>query len=92
MVNRQQIKLGDAIAKIARVLHIPHCEKCEQRRLILNEIRTLGVKETIKKLKTVGLTKLKEKSDPLRQSDSEASESWSVEEIIKKMEDCCDKK
>lgn len=79
---KQQIKLGDAIAKIVKVLHIPHCEKCEQRRLILNEIRTLGIKETIKKLKAVNPSKPKEKYD----------QSWSLEEIIKKMEDCCDKK
>lgn len=78
----KQLKLGNVIAKIAKVLHIPHCEKCEQRRLILNEIRTLGTRETIKKLKAVGFSNPKEKSD----------ESWSVEEIIKKMEDCCDKK
>lgn len=82
MTNKRQLKLGDAIAKIAKALHIPHCEKCEQRRLILNEIRTLGMRETIKKLKTVGLSKPRE----------ESGESWSVEEIIKKMENCCDEK
>lgn len=82
MTTKRQLKLGDAIAKIAKVLHIPHCEKCEQRRLILNEIKTLGTKETIKKLKAVGFSNPKEQSD----------ESWSVEEIIKKMEDCCDEK
>lgn len=82
MTTKQQLKLGDAVAKIAKVLHIPHCEKCEQRRLILNEIRTLGMRETIKRLKAVGLSEAKEKS----------GESWSVGEIIKKMEDCCDEK
>jgi len=74
----KQLKLGDAVAKIAKILHIPHCEKCEQRRLILNEIKTLGVKETIKKLKAIGLS-----------GSKNPDESWSVEEIIKKMEDCC---
>lgn len=82
MTVKKQLKLGDAVAKIARVLHIPHCEKCEQRRLILNEIKNLGVKETISKLKAVGFSESKKKSD----------ESWSVEEIVKKMEDCCDEK
>lgn len=77
----KQLKLGDVVAKVAKILHIPHCEKCEQRRLILNKIRTLGVRETIKRLKAIGLSKPKEKSDEL----------WSVEEIIKRMEDCCDK-
>lgn len=86
----KQLKLGDAITKIAKALHIPHCEKCEQRRLILNKVKTLGMRETIKKLKAVGFSNTKNKADPLHQSDSETSESWSVEEIIKKMEDCCD--
>lgn len=81
-MTTQQLKLGDAIAKIAKVLHIPHCEKCEQRRLILNEIRTLGIKETMRRLKAVGLSDTKKK----------LNESWSVEEIVKKMEDCCDEK
>ena len=51
MKQKKQFKLGDAIAKLAKILHIPHCLKCEKRRLILNEVRTLGVKETINKLK-----------------------------------------
>lgn len=78
----KQFKLGDAVAKIAKALHIPHCEKCERRRLILNEIRTLGVKETIKKLRVVGFS----------ESRKSSARPWSVEEIIKKMEDCCGKK
>lgn len=82
MNTRKRLRLGDAISKITKVLHIPHCEKCEQRRLILNEIRILGVKETIRRLKAVGFSKAKEKTN----------ESWSVEEIIKKMENCCDEK
>ncbi|MBI2673777.1 MAG: hypothetical protein HYX23_00660 [Candidatus Zambryskibacteria bacterium] len=81
MTTKRQLKLGDAVAKIAKALHIPHCEKCEQRRRILNEIRTLGVRETIKKLKAVELSESKN-----------TSESWSIEEIIQKMEDCCDEK
>lgn len=82
MTVKKQLKLGDAVAKVAKALHISHCEKCEQRRLILNEIRILGMKETIKKLKAVGFSESKKKS----------GESWSVEEIVKKMEDCCDEK
>ena len=35
---KQRLKLGDAIAKITKILHIPHCIKCEKRRQILNEI------------------------------------------------------
>ncbi|OGC83963.1 hypothetical protein A3D68_00120 [Candidatus Adlerbacteria bacterium RIFCSPHIGHO2_02_FULL_52_17] len=81
MITKQQLKLGNAIAKIAKVLRIPHCEKCEQRRLILNEIRTLGIKETIKKLRAAGPS-----------TSKDINESWSVEEIVKKMEDCCDEK
>jgi len=82
MTAKRQLKLGDMVAKIAKTLHIPHCEKCERRRLILNEIKTLGVRETIRRLRTVRLSEPKESS----------GQSWSVEEIIKKMEDCCDEK
>lgn len=82
MIAKPQLKLGDAVAKIAKALHIPHCEKCERRRLILNEIKTLGMRETIKRLRTIKLSQPKESS----------GESWSVEEIVKKMEDCCDEK
>ncbi|MBI2099846.1 MAG: hypothetical protein HYT48_00720 [Candidatus Vogelbacteria bacterium] len=35
---KSRFKLGDAIAKLTKMLHIPHCAKCERRRLILNEI------------------------------------------------------
>mgnify|MGYP001574599158 FL=1 len=38
MSAQQKLKLGDAIAKITKILHIPHCAKCEKRRQILNEI------------------------------------------------------
>ena len=82
MTAKRQLKLGDVVAKIAKALHIPHCEKCERRRLILNEIKTLGISETIKRLRTAKLSEPKESS----------GESWSVEEIVKKMENCCDEK
>lgn len=79
MDKKQQFKLGDAVAKIAKALHIPHCEKCEQRRLILNEVKTLGVGETIRKLRAVGLTMSTKPSD----------EKKSIEEVISKLTDCC---
>ena len=82
MATKRQLKLGDAIAKITKALHIPHCEKCEQRRIILNEIKTLGMKETIRRLKAVGIYA----------SEKKSGNSWSVEEIVKKMEDCCEEK
>lgn len=46
-----KLKLGDLIAKITKFLHIPHCAKCEKRRVILNEIEEVGIRATIKKLK-----------------------------------------
>ncbi len=46
-----KIRLGDAIARITKLLHIPHCDKCEKRRKILNEIQETGMKETLRKLK-----------------------------------------
>ncbi len=68
-----KIKLGDAVAKLAKALHIPHCQKCERRRLVLNEIQKFGVKETIRRLRVVNAI----------------PEGWTVEEIVKKMQDCC---
>ena len=50
-MGKYQFKLGDAIAKLARFLRIPHCTNCERRRIILNEIQTAGLKETMKRLK-----------------------------------------
>ena len=46
-----KFKLGDMIAWITRMLHIPHCKNCEKRRVILNEVTEAGIKETLKKLK-----------------------------------------
>ena len=50
-MDTKKLRLGDIIAKITAFFHIPHCLKCEKRRVILNEITELGIKETIKKLK-----------------------------------------
>ncbi|MBI2612385.1 hypothetical protein HYW59_01045 [Candidatus Kaiserbacteria bacterium] len=50
-MSNRQLKLGDAIAWLAKLLHIPHCASCERRRVILNEIQTAGVKETLRRLK-----------------------------------------
>jgi len=77
MNKKQPLKLGNAIAKLTKVLHIPHCEKCEQRRQILNEVRRLGVKETARKLMVL---ESKKKSD----------KSVELKDIMKKLEDCCD--
>lgn len=79
MDTKQKLKLGDAVAKIAKALHIPHCEKCEQRRLILNEVKSLGVGETIRRLKAVGFSVSPKRSD----------EKKSIEEVISKLTDCC---
>ena len=48
---KKKFKLGDLIARITKFLHIPHCLKCEKRRVILNEISEAGIRETLKKLK-----------------------------------------
>jgi len=80
-MSKQQLKLGDAIAKLAHVLRIPHCPQCERRRLILNEIHKVGVRETVKRLRAIGF----------HPSAKRTEEKWSVEDIVKKMEDCCDK-
>ncbi len=76
---KQKFKLGDAVAKLTKALHIPHCEKCERRRLILNEIQKLGVKETVKRLKAVGNA---EKTD--REKEAQ------LKVVMEKLRECCD--
>ncbi|MDE2037793.1 MAG: hypothetical protein KGI69_01045 [Patescibacteria group bacterium] len=51
MNAKKRFKLGDLIAKITKALGIPHCLKCEKRRVILNDLQEAGLQETIKKLK-----------------------------------------
>lgn len=79
MDKKLQFRLGDVVAQMAKVLHIPHCDKCEQRRRILNAVRSTGIRETIRKLKTVGFSVSPKRSD----------EKKSMEEIISKLTDCC---
>ena len=45
------IPYGDYLAKLTKVLHIPHCSKCEQRKLIMNRISEIGWSEAIRKIK-----------------------------------------
>ena len=47
---KKDIKLGDAIANITKFLGIPHCEKCEKRRQILNRAGELSLRELKKQL------------------------------------------
>lgn len=47
------IPYGDYLAKLTKVLHIPHCSKCEQRKLIMNKISQIGWSEAIRLLKEV---------------------------------------
>ena len=72
----KQIKLGDTIAELTKVLKIPHCPKCEKRRQILNQIQNLGIKETMLKLREVS------------KSNANLTDE-NVKEIIKKLKDCC---
>lgn len=48
---KSKLKIGDLIAKITKFLHIPHCAKCEKRRVILNELGEHNLRETINRLK-----------------------------------------
>lgn len=81
MTTKPQFKLGDMITRLTKALHIPHCVKCEKRRLILNEIRKLGLRETLKRLKVAG------SSVPAR---GKAPSKQSLEDLVHKLEDCCD--
>ncbi len=49
-MNIKQLKLGDLIGHIAKILHIPHCKNCERRHVILNDLQAAGLRETLKKL------------------------------------------
>ncbi len=73
MVNK--IKLGDTIAKLAKILGIPHCPKCEKRRLILNEIQKIGLKETVKKMAAV--------------DGDIKKENQALKEVVNELLDCC---
>lgn len=70
----KSFKLGDMIAGLTKALGIPHCEKCEQRRLILNEIQKVGLKETARRMRRVG--QAAPKDDDLKK-------------VIAKLTDCC---
>ena len=74
MSKERQLRLGDMVGKITKALHIPHCDKCEQRRLILNEIQKVGVKETIKRMKSVTGSSPKDED---------------LKKVIAKLTDCC---
>ena len=49
--EKKSFKIGDMIARLTKFLKISHCERCERRRLILNDMGSLGVKETIRRLR-----------------------------------------
>ena len=49
-MNIKQLKLGDLITRVAKILHIPHCKNCERRRVVLNDLQAVGFRETLKKL------------------------------------------
>ena len=49
--DKKSFKIGDMIARLTKLLKINHCERCERRRLILNDMGALGVKETVRMLR-----------------------------------------
>ncbi len=73
MANK--IKFGDTIAKLTKILGIPHCAKCEKRRLILNEIQSIGLKETVRRMAAVDKDVKREKR--------------ALKEAVNKLTDCC---
>jgi hypothetical protein len=78
-MKKRSLKLGDMIAALTKTLHIPHCEKCEKRRLILNEVRKLGIRETMRRLKAAGVVEVGDGNER------------PVEALIKELNDCCGK-
>ncbi len=73
----KNIKFGNTIAKLAKMLGIPHCPGCEKRRLILNEIQKIGLKETAKRMASVD-----------RDTKNEAED---LREVVDTLLDCCKK-
>jgi len=53
----KQISLGTFIEKAIKLvpesIRPKHCSRCEQRKLVLNQVRKLGVRETLKRLKEI---------------------------------------
>lgn len=47
------MRLGDIIANVSHMLGIKHCEKCERRRVILNDLGSVGIRETARRLKSI---------------------------------------
>ncbi len=74
MTNK--IKLGDAIARLTKILGIRHCPKCEKRRLILNEIQNVGLKETAKRMAAVN-------------NSTKEAEAVALKDVVNKLTDCC---
>ena len=74
MTNK--IKLGDTVARLTKILGIRPCPKCEKRRLILNEIQKVGLKETVKRMATVN-------------SNTEEAEALALKDVVNKLTDCC---
>ncbi len=71
-----KIRLGDAIARLTKILGIQHCPKCEKRRLILNEIQKVGLKETAKRMAAVN-------------KNTEETEVLALKDVINQLTDCC---
>lgn len=76
-MSKRPFKLGNMIAGLTKTFHIPHCEKCEKRRLILNEIRKYGVRETVRRLNAIGISAV------------DGGDSQSIERLVRKLNDCC---
>ena len=76
-MSEKELKIGDAIARLTRALGIRHCPRCEQRRLILNEMRRLGIRETARRLMSI--------------EKNSGDETENVKKIMKELEECCDK-
>lgn len=57
-LSKTGMGLGDFIERAIKLIPEPvrpkHCSKCEKRKLALNKVRELGVKETFKRLREIG--------------------------------------
>ena len=50
-IGQEGIKWGDAIAWATSKMGIQQCAPCKSRQHILNQLRSLGVKETLRQIK-----------------------------------------
>lgn len=57
-LEKESMGLGDFVEKafsiLPKAIRPTHCSQCERRKLVLNRIKEIGVKEAIKQIREIG--------------------------------------